>query len=231
MTGKRPKGLFITGTNTGVGKTFVAETLARSLIARGLRVGVYKPVLSGCRNELPAVSDNPQADDPQSDDDVRLWRAAGCPLEVSRVCPQRFRAPLAPHLAAALEGRAVNSHLLRSGIQPWLDYSEIVLVEGAGGLFSPISDFELNADLASELGFPLLVVTANTLGVMHATLATLLAGRAYRGGLEFAAIYLNDLPAEHADPSRATNFQELQRLCAPCRVLQTLDDSFIQDCC
>ena len=238
MTGKRPQGLFVSGTNTGVGKTFVAAELARSLLARGLRVGVYKPVLSGYQTESAAPQEiapfrnTPREDACQADDDVCLWRAAGCPGELSHVCPQRFRAPLAPHLAARSEGRIVDSQLLRTGVQPWIESSEVVLVEGAGGLFSPISDTELNADLASDFGWPVLLVAANTLGVIHATLATLFAARCYREGLEIAAVYLNDLPADSSDPSRASNFEQLQRLCAPCPVIRRgCEDRLIANLC
>ena len=82
------RGLFITGVGTEVGKTFVAATIARRLVADGLRVGVYKPVASGCsRREGRLVAD----------DAVALWEAAGRPGTLEEVCPQRFAAPLAPH--------------------------------------------------------------------------------------------------------------------------------------
>lgn len=238
MTGKRPQGLFVSGTNTGVGKTFVAAELARSLLARGLRVGVYKPVLSGYQTESLGTREignlpiDTQEDAFQADDDVYLWRAAGCPGELSQVCPQRFRAPLAPHLAARSEGRVVNSQLLRTGVQPWIESSDVVLVEGAGGLFSPISDTELNADLATDFGWPVLLVATNTLGVIHSTLATLFAARNYRDGLKIVAVYLNDLPGNGSDPSRTSNFEQLERLCAPCPVVRRgSEDRLITSLC
>ena len=79
------RGLFITGTGTGVGKTYVAALIARSLVAAGKRVGVYKPVASGC--EL-------QTGELVSPDAVTLWEAAGKPGTLQQVCPQRFAAPL-----------------------------------------------------------------------------------------------------------------------------------------
>ncbi len=86
-------GLFITGTGTEVGKTYVGAMIARSLVATGLRVGVYKPVASGC-------SVGPQGER-MAEDGRLLWVAAGQPGELADVCPQRFLVPLAPHRAAA----------------------------------------------------------------------------------------------------------------------------------
>ena len=102
------RGLFITGTNTGVGKTYVAALIARALAAAGRQVGVYKPAASGCQREADGglISDNALA----------LWNAAGRPGELKRVCPQRFEAPLAPHLAAAREGKRLDAALMRSGL-------------------------------------------------------------------------------------------------------------------
>ena len=88
------RGLFITGTDTEVGKTRVTAMIARSLVAAGYRVGVYKPAASGCRRE---------GDELIADDAVALWEAAGRPATLEQVCPQRFEAPLAPHLAAREE--------------------------------------------------------------------------------------------------------------------------------
>ena len=124
------RGLFIAGTNTGVGKTHVAAMIARALAASGRRVGVYKPAASGCREAAEGLI---------ADDAVALWEAAGQPLTLAQVCPQRFLAPLAPPRAALAEGRRVDAALLRTGLEPWLAASDVVVVEGAGGLMSPLS--------------------------------------------------------------------------------------------
>src|SRR5436190_15610637 len=91
-----PRGLFITGTDTGVGKTWVAAAIVRALVQRGLKVGVYKPAASGCERVGKKLV---------SEDAVLLWEAAGQPGSLSRVCPQLFAASLAPHLAAEAEGK------------------------------------------------------------------------------------------------------------------------------
>ena len=110
MFRKPPLGLFVTGTDTEVGKTYVAALIAKSLVAAGHRVGVYKPTASDCINDGSQLV---------SEDAVVLWEAAGRPLNLDAVCPQRFRAPMAPHLSAIAEGRQMDSQLLRTGISAW----------------------------------------------------------------------------------------------------------------
>jgi dethiobiotin synthetase len=199
-------GLFITGTDTGVGKTYVTALIARSLAASGRRVGVYKPAASGCVRDAQGRL--------VSEDAVALWDAAGRPGDMDHVCPQRFAAPLAPHLAARAEGREIDAGLLRSGLDYWRPRCEIVLVEGAGGLMSPLGDDEYVADLAWDLGLPLIVVSRNTLGTINATLQTLITASVYRGGLKVAGVVLNHpAPPPAGDISLATNRAELAARC------------------
>jgi dethiobiotin synthetase len=205
------RGLFITGTGTGVGKTYVASLLARAIAAAGRKVGVYKPAASGCRLVEGQLV---------SADALALWEAAGRPGEFARVCPQCFAAPLAPHLAARREGRRLDPLLLRQGLDYWKSRSEIVLVEGAGGLMSPLGEKEYVGDLAAEFGFPLLVVSRNVLGTINATLQTLVAAKSFRsdsGGLPVAGIILNNpTPPPPADLSLASNRTELEsRIAVP----------------
>jgi dethiobiotin synthetase len=199
-------GLFITGTGTGVGKTYVGSLIAAALHVAGKRVGVYKPAASGCE-----LRDNQLV----STDATALWEAAGRPGSLERVCPQKFAAPLAPHLAARAEGRRVDPPLLRSGIEFWNEMSDIVLVEGAGGLMSPISDDDYVADLAAEFGFPLVVVSANVLGTINATLQTLITASTYCDGLIVAGIVMNSPHSNSDDASRDSNRDELERRCVP----------------
>ncbi|HUT88155.1 MAG TPA: dethiobiotin synthase [Thermoguttaceae bacterium] len=206
MMCKPSPGLFITGTDTEVGKTYVAALIARSLCAAGHRVGVYKPAASGCR-EVEG--------DLVSGDALRLWEAAGRPGELDRVSPQRFRAPLAPHLAAREEGRELDPDLLRTGIEYWRARSDIVLVEGAGGLMSPLGEEEYVADLAYDLGFPLVVVARNSLGTINHTLQTLIAAATFRDGLPIAGIVLNNPGPPGGDPSTASNRRELAARAVP----------------
>ncbi|MFM8634356.1 MAG: dethiobiotin synthase [Planctomycetia bacterium] len=182
-------GLFITGTDTGVGKTAVDVALAAEQRAAGKRVGVYKPVASG------VVLDG-------SSDVERLWEAAGRPLSLAHVCPQPFAAAIAPVQAAAVEGKSVDERLLREGFRPWSEACDLVIVEGAGGLFSPLGEHTLNLDLARDLGLPLVIVDAAKLGMIGRTLATVRAARAE--GLDVAAVvisHVQPLHGSHDDPT------------------------------
>lgn len=203
---RTPRGLFITGTDTAVGKTYVAALVARLLHSRGYQIGVYKPVASGC------IEDNGML---ISDDAVRLWEAAGRPGDLNAVCPQRFEAPLAPHLAAREAEVAIDTQLLRDGLEYWRKRSQVVLVEGVGGLMSPISFDDYNADLADAFGYPLIVVAPNQLGVINQTLQTLITAATFRQGLEVVGVVLNDTCASKDDVSKATNRVELEARCVP----------------
>jgi len=205
MTNRIP-GLFVTGTDTEVGKTYVAALIARALVAAGKKVGVYKPVASGCRREGRTLV---------SDDAAALWDAAGEPGELERVCPQRFGAPLAPHLAARKEGKQLDADLLRSGIEYWQARSEIILVEGTGGLLSPLGEEEYVDELADDFGFPLVIVSRNALGTINATLQTLITAATFREGLEIAGVVLCNPTARPDDASLSTNRRELAARCVP----------------
>ncbi len=200
-------GLFVVGTDTGVGKTRVAACIAAVLAREGLRVGVYKPAASGCRRLGKTLI---------SDDALALWQAAGEPGELRAVCPQRFAAPLAPHLAAREERKEIDARLLRTGIDYWRKRSDIVIVEGAGGLMSPVGERDYVADLAEHFGHPLLVVAPNRIGAINCTLLTLLAAAARPKPLPIAGIVLNDvLPRDIGDPAVHSNRMELETRCVP----------------
>ena len=207
MLKKPPHGLFITGTDTEVGKTYVAAMIVKQLVATGHRVGVYKPVASDC------IADGRQL---VSEDAVALWEAAGRPLNLDAVCPHRYHAPLAPHLAARSEGRELDAQALRRGIEPWADECDVIVVEGAGGLMSPISDDEYFADLAYDFGYPSVVVAPNMIGAINQSLSALIAATCFRGGLPVAGVVLNDSRIFDDDPSIESNREEIaSRALAP----------------
>jgi dethiobiotin synthetase len=206
-------GLFITGTSTEVGKTYVGARIAAALVEANVRVGVYKPVASGCRLERDQLV---------SDDAVELWQAAGRPATLEQVCPQRFRAAIAPHRAAAAEGRSIDPDLLLSQWAWWRERYDVVLVEGAGGLMSPLTDAWYNLDLAVTLALPLVVVAANQLGVINATLQTVITAQARAPQLPIAGVILNTAEPLDDDASLATNAEELATRC-PAPLLATLD--------
>jgi dethiobiotin synthetase len=201
-----PIGLFVTGNDTHVGKTHVAAMIARAVAGSGRRVGVYKPAASGCESENGILV---------STDAVQLWQAAGSPGELERVCPQRFAAPLAPNLAAEAEGKKLDRELLRTGLDYWRERSDFLVIEGAGGLMSPLGDDEYVADLAYDLGYPLLVVAKNQIGVINQTLQTLIVAMTFRDGLDIAGIVLNRPTPADDDPSLADNRKQLELRAVP----------------
>ena len=202
MVHRKPPKLFFAGTDTDVGKTYVASLAARVIVANGINLGVYKPVASGCHTEQGQLI---------AEDAVSLWKAAGKPLSLEQVCPQRFKAPLAPPEAAALEKTQVDAEKIRDGIKIWEQNSELVIVEGAGGLFSPLADGMLNIDLAQQLNAPVIVVAANRLGAIHQTLATCEA--AAKRGIQPMGIVLCD-PTGTADDSANSNSEQIQKYCS-----------------
>ncbi len=176
---------FITGTDTGVGKTFVTALLARALRRAGLDTVALKPLCSGDR-----------------DDATALREACDGELELDEINPLWFHAPLAPLLAARLEGRTVSLPVLEKWFQSVSQGRQSVLVEGAGGWLAPIAEGKLIADLAGMLGLPVLLVVANRLGCVNHALLTIEAIRAR--GLSCRGIVLNSLSGD-ADESRRTN--------------------------
>lgn len=160
-------GLFLAGTDTDVGKTWVGAAIIRTLRSAGHVVAAYKPVASGF------VS----AADERSDGWI-LWDAAGRRGDPRDVCPQSYAAAIAPAASARAAGCRVDDGLLRSGFAARRAAGDVVVVEAAGGLFSPLSDETLGVDLAREFALPLVVVDAVRLGAIGRSLAVLCAARA-----------------------------------------------------
>ena len=158
------RGIFVTGTDTGVGKTFIAAALASYLRARGIRVGVMKPAETGCPQEDGVLI---------PEDAVRLKEASGCPEPLETICPYRFSEPLAPSMAAERAGRRIDVDLLLSTYGEISARHDFILVEGAGGLLVPLLPGYTYADFARVLKLPLLVVAANRLGAINHLLLTL----------------------------------------------------------
>ena len=201
MPHPKPITLFFAGTDTDVGKTYVASLAARVFVNQQQRVGVYKPVASGCRE---------QGGELIAEDALSLWSAAGKPRSLEDVCPQRFREPLAPPEAAAAEQKSVDARQLADGFGCWRNDFDVIIIEGAGGLFSPLADGILNIDLAEQLKAPLIIVAANRLGAIHQTISVCEA--ATHRGMKPVGIVLSD-PTGRADASTASNAKQIRRYC------------------
>jgi dethiobiotin synthetase len=177
------RGVFLTGTDTDVGKTHVGCIIARHLVRQGNRVGAYKPVASG----FPVWDGS---------DGQRLWEATSRNGTPELVSPQRFDAPFAPSIAAGMEGRAVDEQKIFSGVASIAKECDLLMIEGAGGLLSPVSPRFTNADLAAELALPAIIVANWKLGVVHQVLAALTAAHCFN--IPVAAIVLS--AADGIDP-------------------------------
>lgn len=203
MTPAFPRALVVAGTDTGVGKTRVACALARGLVGRGLRVGVLKPAETGCDNpDRPA-------------DALALAAAAGCAEPLDRICPFRFREPLAPAVAARREGRAVDPAVVDRRLAELAAGHDLVVVEGAGGLLVPFAEGLLFTDWIRDRGLPVLLVGRLGLGTIN---HTLLSARYLRDrGVELLGTVLSatqppSTPAEATNPEVLAAYPEVRLL-------------------
>lgn len=204
------RGLFVTATDTGVGKTEVACALLRESRAAGLDAVGMKPAQSGTAEVGPS-------------DAERLWQASGRVEPLGAICPHSFAAPLAPAVAARLEGARISLSRIVELARALAARHAAVLVEGAGGLLAPLTEGETCADLALALALPVLVVARAGLGTVNHTALTVEALR--RRGLEVRAVVLNRTAAGD-DPSVAHNSAEIERLTgiAPAATLPFVSD-------
>jgi dethiobiotin synthetase len=182
------RALFITGTDTGVGKTVVACAIAEALRRRHIDVGVMKPIETGVGAQGPL-------------DAISLAEAAGVADALDLVCPQRFELPAAPSVAAAREGRAVDLGEIRAAHAELARRHAFLLIEGAGGVLVPIAPGFSMIDLAAEFGAPLVVVTRASLGTINHTLLTLEAIE--RRGLRLAGVVISHGPSAISSTDRA----------------------------
>jgi dethiobiotin synthetase len=194
----RAKGLFITGTDTGVGKTRVTAILALALRQCGLHVGVMKPVETGCLVENGQLL---------VQDSHFLRQISDCTAPPDIVTPYTFREPLAPAIAAQHTGQEIHLDHIAHCYEKLAAEHDIVLVEGAGGLLVPLTRQQNFLDLTARLDLPILVVARNILGTInHTALTVIVASQRCR----VLGIILNTVTAEAQDASQASNAEALQ---------------------
>ncbi len=184
----RRRGLFVTGTDTGVGKTLVSAALLRYARRLGLVPIPFKPAETGCA--------------PMPSDARALWRAAAAPVAEAEVCLYALRLPVAPAAAAAAEGVRIDLERIADRADALAAKGDLLVVEGAGGLLVPYAEGSTGADVAKRLGLPLLVVARTALGTVNHTALTL--REAARNGLEIAGLILNRTPGTDG-PQEAGN--------------------------
>jgi dethiobiotin synthetase len=191
------RGLFFTGTDTGVGKTHVASLVTRVLKQQGRRVCVCKPVATGV---------NAQG---WNEDTVKLARAADMPMEQwPTITPWTFSEPAAPAVAARKQGRSLRLSEVAMAVRSQADAGTVLIVEGVGGLLCPLTENETVADLVAALHIPLVVVARRSLGTLSHTLLTLEVARAR--GLGVAGIVINETSVPRS-LAEETNVDELRR--------------------
>lgn len=187
------QGIFITGSDTGVGKTLIAGGLAACCRSGGTRVGVMKPVESGCRRLEGGL---------QPDDALFLKRMAASADSLDDIVPYRLEQPLTPSVAAALSGVTIDFDVINRAYRRIAGSSDLTLVEGVGGLLAPIFHHLTGVDLIRLLEIPLIIVARNALGTINHTLLTVEHAR--RSGLAVLGIIINHC-SPSPDLSAATN--------------------------
>lgn len=180
------KGIFITGTDTGVGKTLISGALASALIKRGMNIGVMKPVESGCSRVEGKLIPS---------DAIFLKEFSGSDDDIDLINPYRLEHPLAPATAAEMEGVKIESAKIEDAYTRLKSMHDLVIVEGAGGLLVPLNDSLLMADLIKILNLPVLVIACSSLGTINHTLLTLRTAEV--SGIEVLGVIIN-----HATPDR-----------------------------
>jgi dethiobiotin synthetase len=195
------RGLFVTGTDTDVGKTIVTGALAAALRAEDLNVGIWKPVQSG------ALLGSGETDA------ERLLQYSGIHERAEDVASFTFQAPLTPMLAAKQDGVDITLQEVISAGQPLADRYESVLIEGAGGVAVPLTEDSLVVDLISELRIPALIVARSGLGTINHTLLTV--SYLQQHGVPIIGFILNDGDSNemYNDSSAATNAELIERYC------------------
>jgi dethiobiotin synthetase len=189
------RGLFVTGTDTGVGKSVAAAAICAALVTRGEPVAAFKPVVTGL--------DDPPGEWPP--DHVLLARAAGGRQTPEDVAPYRFGPPVSPHYAAELADEAIEPSRILTAARG----HELLVCEGVGGLMVPITPGYLVRDLAVDLGLPVVIAARTGLGTINHTLLTIEAARA--AGLTVAGVVMTPWPSE-PEPIERSNRETIERL-------------------
>jgi dethiobiotin synthetase len=188
---------FITGTDTGIGKTYVACQLIREYVAQGYRVVGMKPVAAGC--EL--------VDGQWVNEDVALLtHASNVQAPLHWVNPYCFKAPIAPHIAASQEGVDIQLEVIQRAFTELTHLADIVVVEGAGGLLVPLNSNETIADLIALLNIPIIFVVGMRLGCINHALLSLAVMQSRK--LPISAWVAN--PIDHNMMHYAENLSTLQ---------------------
>ena len=194
------KGIFITGTDTGVGKTFVSVGLLKILKEMGQNVCPMKPLETGCRFKKGELI---------PEDTLKLVKASEVNEPLDLINPYRFRQPLAPAVAAELEGTIISRKRIISAYRKLSNTYDLTIVEGAGGIMVPVYRKYFFIDLIKDLNLPILVVARPGLGTLNHTLLTLEAAKSR--GINVLGVIINYSSKIKNDASVQTNPKVIER--------------------
>jgi dethiobiotin synthetase len=200
LTRPQIPGLFVTGTDTGVGKTLVAAAIASWFARRGARTAVCKPMASGCVRRREGLV---------SEDAEFLAHHANAKFPLNTICPQRFAEPLAPAIAAERAGQKIEWDAIDSAIQEMCAESDVLIAEGIGGILVPVDRKLTVLDIAKWLGLPAVVVARPGLGTINHTLLTVEALR--HAGVAVAGVVINRYPTETPAAVEETNPRAIEK--------------------
>ena len=187
---------FVTGTDTNVGKTYVACKLISDYVAQGYKVVGMKPIAAGCE-----LIDGAWV----NDDELKLEAAGNVKAPRALINPYSFKEAIAPHIAAEIAGVEIKIEVIKAAFDALIKLADIVIVEGAGGFLVPLNDKESVADLAVALNIPIILVVGMKLGCISHSLLTVEAIKA-RG------LNLNGWVANHIDPDMAMQQENIETI-------------------
>ena len=193
-------GLLITGTDTGIGKTVIAGAIAAELRRQGKRVGVLKPAASGCVRRREGLV---------SEDAEFLAHCADSPHPLDVIAPLRFVEPLAPAVAAQRMGVTLDWAAVQRSMNAIARDSEVLIVEGVGGIMVPMDERHTMLDLAAWLKLPAVIVARPNLGTINHTLLT--ARALESAGAKVAGVVINRYPAEMPGVAEETNPRAIEK--------------------
>ena len=203
------RGVFVTGTDTGVGKTVIAGAIARSLNIAGVRTEVFKPAASGCRRDRGMLI---------SEDAEFLAACADSARPLDEIAPLRYSAALAPNVAAQRAGQKIDIEAIFESYRRLEGESDAVVVEGVGGLLCPISDDLWVVHLAMMMALPVVIVARPDLGTINHTLLTIHAARS--AGLRVAGVIVNRYQADPHQGDAQNPDAEITMLTNPTQIAQ-----------
>lgn len=190
------KGVFITGTDTDVGKTWVGQKIIQQLTNDGVSVEPRKPVESGWPEDITLS------------DAWKLSHAANKEEKLDAICPNRFLAAISPDRAAKIEGKSLTINQLSTQCTENIDSEkDFLYVEGAGGFYSPLCSDGLNTDLAKALKLPIILVVADRLGCINHALLSI--GAIEKAGLSLLGVVLNNIEESITGSRDMNNYEDL----------------------